>query len=255
VCNALAWLRYSSWIVKCVAQSPLFAAFPSFFALLLCRDLRAWMESCADLDAILEVDGYRQVLISQIKRIDDECKLAMSTCESPSQVVVRGSISTYFTRLGWFNPEKHGPFTSIRSMITGISRMLVSLKPLAIALYTALESPTDAAHLDALKERVTKFESLCHAMNIYHRLVSSQYPSGREGEVLPRTSELALLAALDRMLGVSSLMNCKSGCDRAGLVSALLSARRSSTFVLTRSRRTVSPWRSSPCIARTPRQL
>ena len=225
------------------------------FALFLCRDLRAWMESSADLDALLEVDSYRQVLIAQIKRIDDECKLAMSTCESPSQVVLRGSISTYFTRLGWFNPEKHGPFTSIRNMIAGISRMLVSLKPLAIALYTALESPADAAHLDAMKERVAKFESLCHAMNIYHRLVSSQYPSGREGEVLPRTSELALLAALDRMLGVSSLMNCKSGCDRAGLVSALLSARWLGTFVLTRSRRTVSPWRSSPCIARTPRQL
>ena len=99
--------------------------------------------------------------------------------------------------------------------------MLVSLKPVAVALFTALDAASNPSVYDVLKERVAKFESLCHAMNIFHRLVSSQYPSGREGEVLPRTSELALLAALDRMLGVSSLMNCKSGCDRAGLVSVL----------------------------------
>lgn len=200
------------------------------FALFLCRDLRAWTEASADLDKVLEVDGYRQVIISQIKRLEDECKLAMSACESPSQVVLRGSISTYFTRLGWFNPEKPGPFSSIRSMITGFSRMLVSMKPLAVALYTLSESSSDATHFDSLKERVVKFESLCHAMNIFHRLVSSQYPSGREGEVLPRTSELALLAALDRMLGVSSLMNCKSGCDRAGLVSVLDDCQLISSF-------------------------
>lgn len=102
--------------------------------------------------------------------------------------------------------------------------MLVSMKPLAVALYTLSESSSDATHFDSLKERVVKFESLCHAMNIFHRLVSSQYPSGREGEVLPRTSELALLAALDRMLGVSSLMNCKSGCDRAGLAHGITMA-------------------------------
>jgi hypothetical protein len=80
---------------------------------------------------------------------------------------------------------------------------------------------------------------VCHTIHIFLALLASQYPSGRDGEVLPRksrdtptspshyspitpsscTSELALLAALDRMLGVSSLMNCKSGCDRAGLVS------------------------------------
>ena len=42
------------------------------FALFLCRDLRAWMESSADLDALLEVDSYRQVLIAQIKRIDED---------------------------------------------------------------------------------------------------------------------------------------------------------------------------------------
>jgi hypothetical protein len=157
------------------------------------------------------------VLLSSMKRMEDESKLAISLCESPAQVVMRGSISTHFTRLGWFNPDKPGPFNSIRNMILQISRLLVSLKPIAVALYKALGA-TSQDHLDSLKERVSKFESLCHAMNIFNRLVSSQYPSGKENEVLPRTSELALIAALDRLLGVSSLMNCKSGCDRAGLV-------------------------------------
>jgi hypothetical protein len=149
--------------------------------------------------------------------MEDESKLAMSLCESPAQVVLRGSISTHFTRLGWFNPDKPGPFNSIRNVNLQISRLLASLKPIAVALYKALAAASQD-HLESLKERVSKFESLCHAMNIFNRLVSSQYPSGKENEVLPRTSELALVAALDRMLGVSSLMNCKSGCDRAGLV-------------------------------------
>jgi hypothetical protein len=101
-----------------------------------------------------------------------------------------------------------------------------TLKPIAVALYTALDAATGSS-LDLFRERVAKFESICQAMRIFHRLVSSQYPSGREGEVLPRTSELALLAALDRMLGVSSLMNCKSGCDRAGLVRGIVDFRKS----------------------------
>lgn len=152
-----------------------------------------------------------------MKKMEDESKLAMSLCETPAQVVLRGSISTHFTRLGWFNPDKPGPFNSIRNMNLQISRLLASLKPIAVALYKALAAASQD-HLESLKERVSKFESLCHAMNIFNRLVSSQYPSGKENEVLPRTSELALVAALDRMLGVCSLMNCKSGCDRAGLV-------------------------------------
>ncbi len=175
------------------------------------------MESSGDLDSVLDVEGYRSVLLSTIRKLDDETKLAISSCESPMQVVVRGSISTYFTRLGWFNPDKSGPFNSVRNLNHQILKMVTSLKPIAVALYTALNSAS-GDHLESLKERVMKFESLCHAMNIFNRLVSSQYPSGKDNEVLPRTSELALLAALDRMLGVSSLMNCKSGCDRAGLV-------------------------------------
>jgi hypothetical protein len=181
------------------------------------RDLRAWTECSEDLDALLDTEGSRGVLLLMIKKLDDESRLAISSCESPAQVVVRGSISTYFTRLGWFNPDKPGPFQSIRSMNQNVSKLLGMLKPIAIALYRAINTAPEAS-LESLKERASKFESLCHAMNIFNRLVSSQYPSGKDNEVLPRTSELALLAALDRMLGVSSLMNCKSGCDRAGLV-------------------------------------
>jgi len=85
------------------------------------------------------------------------------------------------------------------------------LKPLAVALYTALEDAQDLVHartlvhacartpiqplnsppqplLAALQERVAKFESLSHAMSIFVALLASQYPSGRDGEVLPRKS-------------------------------------------------------------------
>jgi hypothetical protein len=214
VCNAMAWLRYCSWILKCFLQLVNICLFLTRDR----RDLRAWMEASSHLDEVLDAEGFRTVLISNMRKLEDECRVAMQSCEYPSQVVLRGSISTYFTRLGWFNPDKPGPYASIRYMMSGIFKLLGSLKPIAVALYTSFAAAADQARRDALKEHIVKFESLCQSMNVYHRLVSSQYPSGREGEVLPRTSELALLAALDRMLGVSSLMNCKSGCDRAGLV-------------------------------------
>jgi hypothetical protein len=181
------------------------------------RDLSAWAEVFGDLDHIFE--GRRVTFMSEIKKLEELIKRGILSCESPSQVVLRGQISTHFTRLGWFNPEKPGPLSSIRLILQSVNEMRVkSLKPIAVALYTAMDAAAGSPFLEVLKERVTKFESLCQAMRIFNRLVSSQYPSGKEGEVLPRTSELALLAALDRMLGVSSLMNCKSGCDRAGLV-------------------------------------
>lgn len=216
---------------------------------LLPRDLYAWTESSGDLDELLDVQGSRSVLLSSMKKMEDESKLATSLCESPAQVVLRGSISTHFTRLGWFNPDKPGPFNSIRNVNLQISRLLASLKPIAVALYKALAAASQD-HLESLKERVSKFESLCHAMNIFNRLVSSQYPSGKENEVLPRTSELALVAALDRMLGVSSLMNCKSGCDRAGLVREFF--YRNCHYLFSHAcRRTALLWLSSLSIFRT----
>ena len=163
------------------------------------------------------------MLIFEIKKLEELTRRGISSCESPAQVVLRGSISTHFTRLGWFNPEKPGPLSSIRLIMQNVNEMRTrTLKPIAVALYTALDAATGTSLLDLFRERVAKFESICQFMRIFHRLVSSQYSSGKEGEVLPRTSELALLEAMDRMLGVSSLMNCKSGCDRAGLVRVLL---------------------------------
>ena len=68
---------------------------------LLPRDLYAWTESSGDLDELLDVQGSWSVLLSSMmKKMKDESKLATSLCESPAQVVLRGSISMHFTRLG-----------------------------------------------------------------------------------------------------------------------------------------------------------
>ena len=88
VCNALGWLRYSSWIIKCVNHHPHSASRPFLtIRLRLRRDLRAWTEAAGDLDTYVEVEGYRNVIMSHIKKLDDDSKLALSLCESPAQVV------------------------------------------------------------------------------------------------------------------------------------------------------------------------
>lgn len=63
--------------------------FPPFLTirLRLRRDLRAWTEAAGDLDKYVEVEGYRNVIMSHIKKLDDDSKLALSLCESPAQVV------------------------------------------------------------------------------------------------------------------------------------------------------------------------
>jgi len=75
----------------------------SHVILFLCRDLCAWAESFGDFDHIFE--GRRVMLIFEIKKLEELTRRGISSCESPAQVVLRGSISTHFTRLGWFNPK------------------------------------------------------------------------------------------------------------------------------------------------------
>eukprot|EP00668_Euglena_longa_P035130 GGOE01045126.1.p1 GENE.GGOE01045126.1~~GGOE01045126.1.p1 ORF type:complete len:657 (+),score=181.43 GGOE01045126.1:252-1973(+) len=72
--------------------------------------------------------------------------------------------------------------------------------------------------------------SLLLAIPVLVRLIRSQYPAAgdqmrhSESKQLGRVSEFLSLALLDRLLGIVSCMNCKSGCDRCGLVHALTTA-------------------------------
>jgi hypothetical protein len=77
--------------------------------------------------------------------------------------------------------------------------------------------------------------ALLYALETLCRLVRSQYPPTSDGDgdggkhhndskPLSRVSEFLSLAFLDRLLGVVSCLNCKSGCDRSGLVHALSTA-------------------------------
>eukprot|EP00667_Euglena_gracilis_P004748 EG_transcript_4772 len=72
--------------------------------------------------------------------------------------------------------------------------------------------------------------SLLLAIPVLVRLIRSQYPAAgdqtrhTDTKQLGRVSEFLSLALLDRLLGVVSCMNCKSGCDRSGLVHALTTA-------------------------------
>jgi len=100
------------------------------------------------------------------------------------------------------------------------------LQQLANRTLPALEQAVRTRHLR--QPMGPAGHSLLGAIRTLCRLIRSQYPpSGdkhHDAKPLTRTSEFLSLALLDRQLGVVSCMNCKSGCDRSGLVHGLTTA-------------------------------
>uniref|UniRef100_A0A7S1N8E2 Uncharacterized protein n=1 Tax=Eutreptiella gymnastica TaxID=73025 RepID=A0A7S1N8E2_9EUGL len=76
----------------------------------------------------------------------------------------------------------------------------------------------------ALSTLLTGLQALCHLVRSQYPPVGDEHRHAKDSKPLTRVSEFLSLALLDRCLGVTSCSNCKSGCDRSGLVHGLTTA-------------------------------